>query len=74
MVASPEYHPGGVAKLMEGAGKDCTDLFNKYHRWVNMDSILGKCLVGTLIEEQSTIPEEEVVIFVISLLDTISSV
>lgn len=47
---------------MEGAGKDCTDLFNKYHRWVNMDSILGKCLVGTLVEEESTIPEEQVLI------------
>ena len=23
------YHPGGVDILMEGAGKDCTDLFNK---------------------------------------------
>ena len=23
------YHPGGEARLMEGAGKDCTELFNK---------------------------------------------
>lgn len=51
------YHPGGVKKLMLGAGKDCTELFDRYHRWVNISSILGKCLVGTLIEEQQTIHE-----------------
>lgn len=51
------YHPGGYDKIMMGAGRDCTNLFNKYHRWVNIDSMLSKCLVGILIEE-STILEE----------------
>jgi cytochrome b involved in lipid metabolism len=51
------YHPGGKPKLMLGAGKDCTELFDRYHRWVNIGSILGKCLVGTLIEEQERIEE-----------------
>jgi hypothetical protein len=49
------YHPGGASKLMLAAGKDGTDLFNKFHAWVNIDSILGKCVVGvamTDIEEQ----------------------
>jgi cytochrome b involved in lipid metabolism len=54
-----EYHPGGVPKLMESAGRDCTELFNRYHRWVNCDSIIGICLVGTLVEETPSIPEEE---------------
>ena len=51
------YHPGGGKKLMLGAGKDCTELFDRYHRWVNIGSILSKCLVGTLIEEQTKIEE-----------------
>ena len=50
---------GGVQKLMLGAGKDCTDMFNRYHSWVNCDQILSKCLVGYLIEEEQTIEEEE---------------
>ena len=44
---------------MLGAGKDCTDIFNRYHAWVNCDQILSKCLVGYLIEEEQTIREDE---------------
>jgi cytochrome b involved in lipid metabolism len=51
------YHPGGSKKLMLGAGKDCTELFDRYHRWVNIASIMSKCVVGTLIEEQNKIEE-----------------
>jgi hypothetical protein len=43
---------------MLGAGKDCTDLFNKYHRWVNIDSMLGKCLVGHLLPDEKLIISE----------------
>lgn len=53
------YHPGGKQKLMLGAGKDCTDLFNKFHRWVNIDSILARCVIGVLSKEEDTILEEE---------------
>ena len=49
-----QYHPGGVAKLMMGAGKDCTALFNKYHQWVNAMGMIGKCLVGTYQPGTST--------------------
>ena len=42
---------------MLGAGKDCTELFDRYHRWVNISSILGKCVVGILIDEQQKIEE-----------------
>jgi len=51
------YHPGGVPKLLEGAGKDCTKLFNKYHSWVNIDSMLSKCVVGILIADDVGIAE-----------------
>ena len=44
---------------MLGAGKDCTDIFNRYHAWVNCDQMLSKCLVGYLIEEEETIEEGE---------------
>jgi cytochrome b involved in lipid metabolism len=25
-----DYHPGGIKKLMQGAGRDCTSLFSKF--------------------------------------------
>lgn len=40
-------HPGGN-KIMAGAGKDCTELFNKYHHWVNANFIIGKLQIGVL--------------------------
>mmetsp|Transcript_6905 Transcript_6905/g.7224 ORF Transcript_6905/g.7224 Transcript_6905/m.7224 type:complete len:168 (+) Transcript_6905:36-539(+) len=54
-----DYHPGGVNKLMLGAGKDCTPLFNKYHAWVNYESMLSKCQVGVLSEGSDSILEDE---------------
>ena len=53
------YHPGGDEILRQAAGKDCTDLFMKYHRWINCDSILGKVCVGTLVAAVDKINEEE---------------
>eukprot|EP00958_Prasinococcus_capsulatus_P019636 scaffold2441_cov413-Prasinococcus_capsulatus_cf.AAC.6 len=32
--------------LMQGAGKDATKLFDKYHRWVNYEFLLEKFLIG----------------------------
>ena len=52
------YHPGGAPKIMQGAGKDCTALFNKFHSWVNIDSMLSKCLIGSLIEDTTPLVEE----------------
>jgi len=43
------YHPGGVQKLMLGAGKDCTAMYDKFHPWVNAETMLGKCIIGTLV-------------------------
>ena len=36
------YHPGGADVLRSAAGKDCTSLFERYHRWVNGEALLGK--------------------------------
>jgi cytochrome b involved in lipid metabolism len=44
-----EYHPGGLKILKPYAGKDITQLFEKYHPWVNFDVILKSCHVGRLI-------------------------
>lgn len=46
------YHPGGIPILMQAAGKDCTVLFNKYHSWVNAESMLSKCIVGVMMTEE----------------------
>lgn len=40
-------HPGGK-KVMLGAGKDCTKLFNDYHHWVNCEFLIGKLHIGML--------------------------
>ena len=43
-----KFHPGGVDYLMQGAGKDATRLFHKYHKWVNVDFMLQRCYLGQL--------------------------
>jgi cytochrome b involved in lipid metabolism len=50
-----KFHPGGIDKLMLGAGRDATQLFDKYHPWVNIDFLLEKCFIGMLIKEKPTI-------------------
>lgn len=45
------YHPGGEEKLLMGGGKDATSLFDKYHAWVNYESLLAKCYIGPLVED-----------------------
>lgn len=45
------YHPGGMPKLMLGAGNDCTVMYNKYHPWVNAETMLAKCMIGILIPD-----------------------
>jgi cytochrome b involved in lipid metabolism len=53
------YHPGGEKTLMSGAGKDCTAQFNKFHAWVNGESMLSKCLIGVLMSEELPTTKEE---------------
>lgn len=47
-----EFHPGGAAELMKGAGKDGTKLIQKIHAWVNVDAMLRSCLLGVLVPEE----------------------
>lgn len=46
------FHPGGEGELLRVAGKDGTSLFMKTHSWVNVDGMLGNCLVGILVSEE----------------------
>jgi cytochrome b involved in lipid metabolism len=50
------YHPGGMAILKAVLGKDGTQLFDKYHRWVNIEGLIGPLLLGTV---QAPVREEE---------------
>jgi cytochrome-b5 reductase len=43
------YHPGGVNILRGVLGKDATPLFDKYHRWVNIDGLIGPLMLGTVV-------------------------
>ncbi|KAL5009724.1 hypothetical protein ScPMuIL_012029 [Solemya velum] len=43
-----DFHPGGSEELNKGAGKDCTQLFDEIHKWVNAESMLQKCYIGKL--------------------------
>jgi len=42
------YHPGGVDILKPCLGRDATALFDKYHRWVNIQALIGPLIVGYL--------------------------
>lgn len=41
-------HPGG-AKIYLGKGKDCTELFQQYHPWINCHQFLLRYQVGVLV-------------------------
>lgn len=43
------YHPGGENIMKSVLGKDATILFHKYHTWVNIDTLIGPLLLGTLL-------------------------
>jgi len=43
-------HPGGK-KILAGAGKDCTKLYNKFHPYVNALYLIGNLQVGVLRKE-----------------------
>jgi len=61
------FHPGGEKELMRGVGRDGTKLFSifsshcgglmvvEFHAWVNVETMLDKCLIGFLVPE----PREE---------------
>lgn len=46
-----EHHPGGVAPLIKGAGRDVTEYFNKIAKHSNSDKValvLEKYFIGTI--------------------------
>ena len=47
-----EFHPGGGDELFKSAGEDGTELFNQVHRWVNLERILGPCLIGPFLRKK----------------------
>jgi len=54
------YHPGGVAILKPTLGKDATALFDKYHRWVNTDGLIGPLLLGYLdLTKKSSVRDDD---------------
>ncbi|KAL0490676.1 cytochrome b5 domain-containing protein RLF [Acrasis kona] len=68
VTAYVRFHPGGADKLMMGAGKDSTSLFDKYHKWVNYETLLEKCFLGPVANDLQSMmhmkkgpPPEEVV-------------
>lgn len=57
------YHPGGVNIFKSVLGKDATSLFDKYHRWVNIDGLIGPLMLGTVAapsaSQFSAVPAKE---------------
>lgn len=52
------YHPGGETILKKVLGRDATTLFDKYHRWVNIDGLIGKLLIGYVDRRPSSDDED----------------
>lgn len=46
-----DFHPGGKKELMKGAGRDCTELYDKIHPWVNADGLIGSLCLGPLVPD-----------------------
>lgn len=44
------FHPGGEKILLSVAGKDATSAFDRYHRWVNIPALIGRLVVGKLVD------------------------
>ena len=53
------YHPAGVDIFRSVYGKDASVLFDKYHRWVNVNGLIGCLLLGQLADVDVEDDEEE---------------
>ena len=51
-----QFHPGGAKILLATSGRDATELFDKYHRWIDASYLLESKVMGRLRTEES---EEE---------------
>lgn len=46
-----QYHPGGARVLLKAAGTDATQVFAKFHPWVDAHYILAASQLGTLVAQ-----------------------
>lgn len=46
------FHPGGEAILRACGGRDATEVYNLYHKWVSCEGMLGAFAIGRLAPEQ----------------------
>ncbi|KAL3938199.1 MAG: hypothetical protein SGBAC_006840 [Bacillariaceae sp.] len=54
------YHPGGIDIMRSVLGKDGTAVFDKYHRWVSIDGLVGALLLGSVeIKKMDTLGDDE---------------
>jgi len=53
------YHPGGVDIFKPCLGGDASALFDKYHRWVNTQGLVGVLQLGYLDESASAKAKRE---------------
>ena len=42
------YHPGGIDIMKKVLGQDGTALFDKFHGWVNIESLIGTLAIGSV--------------------------
>uniref|UniRef100_A0A6B2L7X9 Cytochrome-b5 reductase n=1 Tax=Arcella intermedia TaxID=1963864 RepID=A0A6B2L7X9_9EUKA len=49
------YHPGGAEELLRGAGRDCTELYDEFHSWVNERNYMSPIQVVGVIEKEKAI-------------------
>lgn len=47
-------HPGGSGIILENGGKDCTEIFNAVHPWIDYRKVLSNRLIGYIYEMDST--------------------
>ncbi len=47
------YHPGGIQIMKKVLGEDGTELFDKYHGWVNIESLIGTLEIGTVAPSEN---------------------
>jgi len=53
-----EYHPGGAKYMLAAAGRDGTKLFDKHHKWVNIEFIMETLYIGPLVGDDGLEAEQ----------------
>mmetsp|Transcript_26273 Transcript_26273/g.32403 ORF Transcript_26273/g.32403 Transcript_26273/m.32403 type:complete len:200 (+) Transcript_26273:226-825(+) len=53
------YHPGGVDIFDDCLGGDASKLFDQYHRWVNIENLIGPLIIGYLIPDVNSDDDDD---------------